>query len=79
LALMVEQTRLATNLKYPWQQAVLDALKEDEPERRPGKIADAERAVSARLIKEVADPDERLALRGAVVALECVRHPTMWL
>jgi len=71
--------RLATNLKYPWQQAVLDALKEDEPERRPCKIADAERAVSARLIQEVADPDERLALRGAVIALECVRHPTMWL
>ena len=43
---MLEQTRLATNLKYPWQEAVLDALKEDEPERWPGKIADAERAVS---------------------------------
>ena len=76
---MLEQTRLATNLKYPWQQAVLDAFKEDEPERWPAKIADAERAVSARLIQEVADPDERLALQGAVVALECVRHPTMWL
>ena len=79
MALMLEQTRLATNPKYPWQQAVLDALEEDEPKRRPGKIADAERAVSARLIQEVTDPDERLALRGAVITLECVRDPTMWL
>ena len=74
---MLKQTRLATNLKYPWQQAVLDALEEDEPKRRPGKIADAERAVSARLIEEVANPDERLALRGAVIALECLRHPSI--
>jgi hypothetical protein len=76
---MLEQTRLATNLKYPWQQPVLDALKENEAERWPGKIADAERAVSARLIQEVADPFERLALRGAVIALQCLRDLTMWL
>jgi hypothetical protein len=76
---MLEGTRLATNLKYSWQEAVLDALKEDKPERWPGKIAEAERAVSARLIEEVADPDERLALRGAVIALGCARDPTMWL
>jgi hypothetical protein len=74
---MLEGKRLATNLKYPWQEAVLDALKEDKPERWPGKIAEAERAVSARLIEEVANPDERLALRGAVIALECLRHPTI--
>jgi len=60
---MLEGTRLATNPKYPWQKAVLDAVKEDKPERWPGKIAEAERAVSARLIEEVANPDERLALR----------------
>jgi hypothetical protein len=76
---MLERTRLTTNLKYPWQEAVLDALKEDKPERWPGKIAEVERAVSARLIEEVADPDERLALRGAVIALGCARDPTMWL
>jgi hypothetical protein len=29
---MLEGTRLATNPKYPWQKAVLDALKEDKPE-----------------------------------------------
>jgi hypothetical protein len=33
-ALMLEPTRLATNLKYPWQEAVLDTLKKDKPERR---------------------------------------------
>jgi len=77
--MLLEQTRLAANLKYAWQEAALDALKEDKPERWPGKIVDAERAVSARLIQEVADSDERLALRGAVIALGCARDPTMWL
>ena len=54
----LEEAPLAKSLKYPWQEALLDALKEDKPERWPGKLADAERAVSARLIQEVADSDE---------------------
>ena len=77
--MLLDQVPLATSLKYPWQEALLDALKEDKPERWPGKLADAERAVSARLIQEVADSDERLALRGAVIALWCARDPSMWL
>ena len=38
--MLLEQAPLATSLKYPWQEALLDALKEDKPERWPGKIAD---------------------------------------
>jgi hypothetical protein len=34
---MLERTRLATNLKYRWQEAVLDALNEDKLERCPAK------------------------------------------
>ena len=77
--MMLEQTSLAKNLKYPWHQAVFDALREGEPERLPSKIAAAERAVSARLTQEVNDPRERLALRGAVIVLGCARDPSMWL
>jgi hypothetical protein len=69
-----EQRLLESNLKYWWQKAVLAALREAQVDLLPGKIAEAERVVSERLVQEVADPDERLALRGAVIALECVRH-----
>jgi len=69
-----EQRLLDSSLKYRWQRAVLAALREPQLELLPDKIAEAERAVSERLVQEVADPDERLALRGAVIALECVRH-----
>jgi hypothetical protein len=74
---MSERTRLAPNLKYPWQRAVLDALREFKPERLVDKITVAERAVSERLVQEPADPDEQLALRGAVIALACARNATM--
>jgi hypothetical protein len=74
---MPEQTCLRLNLKYPWQHVVLDAVREVERELLPGKIAAAEKAISERLTQEVADPDERLALRGAEIALECVRDSTI--
>jgi hypothetical protein len=74
---MPERTYLSPKLKYPWQQAVVDALREAEPELLLDKITAAERAVSARLVQESADPDERLALRGAVIALGCARNGTM--
>ncbi len=74
---MPKQTCLGLNLKYPWQLVVLDAVREDEPELWPGKIAAAEKAVSERLTQEVADPDEQLALRGAEIALDCLRNSTI--
>jgi hypothetical protein len=74
---MLEPTRLNPSLKYPWQQAVLDVLRESERERLPDKITEAERVLSARLHQEPADPDEQLALRGAEIALECARHVAM--
>jgi hypothetical protein len=59
-----------TNLKYPWQQVVLDAFMEMRPRFLPGKINAAERTIAARL----ADPqqlelDERLALCDALHSL----------
>ena len=75
---MPDRTPSYPSLKYPWQQAVLDVLMEFKPERMEDKIREAERVLSARLAQEEpADPDEQLALRGAVIALECVRGATM--
>ena len=65
---------LAANLKYPWQEALIDALGEVEPKSLPDKIRLAERSLSERLVQDPTDPDERLALRGAVIALECLRQ-----
>ena len=60
-----------TNLKYAWQQAVLDAFLEMRPRFLPGKINTAERAIDARL----SDPqqlqlDERLALSDGLQSLQ---------
>lgn len=60
----------SSNLKYPWQQAVLDAFLEPHPANLPRKVNVAERAISARLLE--ADPfqlDERIALGEALLAL----------
>jgi hypothetical protein len=43
-----------TTLKYPWQQAVLDAFAELHPERLPEKIQVAEKTLAERLT----DPTE---------------------
>jgi hypothetical protein len=74
---MFHATAFQSSFKYAWQQAVLDALREYDPERLLNKIMDAESAVSARLVQNPADPDERLALRGAVIALEYARNATV--
>lgn len=59
-----------TNLKYPWQQAVLDACLEMRPRFLPGKINAAERAIAARLSDpQQLEPDELLALRDALHSL----------
>jgi hypothetical protein len=59
-----------TTLKYPWQQAVVDAFMELRPQRLPEKIEIAERT----LIERLSDPqqpdlDEQSALRDALHAL----------
>src|SRR5437588_12954764 len=59
-----------SNLKYPWQQAILDAFLEPHPENLSRRINVAERAISMRLLE--ADPfelDERIALGEALLAL----------
>lgn len=57
-------------LKYPWQQAVLDAFTEGRPERLPAKINAAERAIAARLCDPTdTDLDEHAALQAALRSL----------
>ena len=57
-------------VKYPWQQAVLDAFMEGRPERLPAKINAAERAIAARLLDPTdTDLDEQAALRAALRSL----------
>ena len=58
------------NLRYPWQQTVLDALVEYPPVS--DKIDAAERAICARLRQRLTEAHEMLALRDALVALEIV-------
>jgi hypothetical protein len=57
------------DLKYAWQHAYFDALIEFHPEHISHTLSAAERAISRRLLQNVTDPDEMLALRNAVFAL----------
>jgi hypothetical protein len=58
------------NLKYPWQQAVLDAFLEPHAENLQRKINVAECAISARLLESNPfELDERVALGEALLAL----------
>jgi hypothetical protein len=66
----MRETLFHPNLKYPWQQAVLDALIEYPPLRR--KINAAEIAISGRLFQKPTDPQEMLALGDALFALQMV-------
>jgi hypothetical protein len=61
---------VALNLRYEWQQAVLDALVEYPPVRR--KVDAAERAISGRLGQVPTDPQEMIALGDALFALQIV-------
>jgi len=66
---------LNAKLKYPWQQAVLDAFVELRPQYLPGKINVAERAIAARLCDPVpSNSDEQRALREALANL-CMIFP----
>jgi hypothetical protein len=63
-------------MKYPWQQAVVEAIVEFRPECLPGKIKAAERAIAQRLC----DPQkpglhEHLMLANALRALRVISPP----
>lgn len=60
------------NLRYAWQQAVLDAF-ESSPDSLPLKVNAAQRAISARLTDPTpADLDERIAIREALLSLRAL-------
>jgi len=59
------------NGKYPWQQAVLDALAEMRSEIRIRKVNAAQRAISARLADTI-DMNEQAAIRDALQALRAL-------
>ncbi len=67
---MTKESRPDPQLKYLWQQAVLDAFMEGRPERLPAKINAAEQAIAARLCEPTStDMDEHAALRAALRSL----------
>lgn len=60
-------------LKYPWQQAVLDAFTETRYEFLPLKVNAAQRAISARLCeKNPTDLDEQIAIKEALHSLSAL-------
>jgi hypothetical protein len=70
IRLRPENSNLGLELKYSWQQLIIDAFMERHSENLPRKIAVAECALSRRLL----DPtpfqlDERLAIGEALLAL----------
>jgi hypothetical protein len=59
------------NIKYPWQQIVLEAFLEVSPELLERRVNAAERAISARLCDPIApDMEERTALWDALHSLK---------
>jgi len=58
------------NLRYSWQEAVLEALIEYPPVR--DTMNAAEGVISARLCQKPSDAEETVALRDALVALQIV-------
>ena len=68
----MREAPLDPRLKYPWQQAVLDALIEYHVDRMRDKITTAERAISGRLLQRPTDLEELVALREALIAMQMV-------
>ena len=65
-----------TNLKYAWQQAVVDAFMEFQPQQLRKKILSAEKTIVERLSElGQADPEEQAALRDALHALRVFLPP----
>lgn len=59
-----------SDLRYPWQQTLLDAFMELNPEHLAAKINIAERAISERLCDSTStDVEEGIALRDALQSL----------
>jgi hypothetical protein len=66
----VSESNSNPDTKYPWQQAVLEALTEFRPDVLPQKVNEAQRAIAARLRdKTAADNEEQLAIRDALQSL----------
>jgi hypothetical protein len=65
---------MAEELKYPWQQELLDAFLSPQREL-PQKIAVAERAIAARL-RQATDTAEQTALRDGLRALRVLISET---
>lgn len=63
---------LDPRLKYPWQNAVLDALIEYHADRIRDKVSAAERAISERQRQRPTDLQELVALRESLIALQMV-------
>lgn len=64
-----ELNTMAANLKYPWQQSVVDAMAETDAARQALKLAAAEEAIAARLC-EAPGTEERRALGNALTSLK---------
>jgi len=65
----MREARFDPNLKYSWQQAVLDAFMEFHLEHMRDKLTAAEEAISERLLQKPTNPHEVDALRDASLAL----------
>jgi len=63
-------------IKYSWQQALLDAFVETDPDQLREKIAVAEIVISARERERFADLEERLALSDALRSLQILIRET---
>lgn len=61
-----------SNPKYPWQQSVVDALTEMNPDHLAQKVATAEEVIAARLC-DSPDSLEQRALRNALTAIKMLR------
>ena len=60
------------NLRYPWQQAVFDALREYRPDQKHSKRIAANLAISERLRQRPQETLELLALQDAMRAMQIV-------
>lgn len=67
---------LSPDLKYPWQEALFEALIEYHPERMRDKFTAAEMAISRRLVQRPPDADEVLSLRYSLSSLKVLYPET---
>jgi hypothetical protein len=62
-----------SSIKYPWQQTLLDAFMERDPDQLREKIASAEKIISERIIAPPAIRMNKLLLK--MVCAHCGRWP----